>query len=308
METRTARNAANGLFVVSVLVFLFALYVGLVFYENTIDLGAKSIAGTELFTWFLIFVIVLLLLFVGLLILYFTSPKRREGGAPAAEETYDTAPLPMDERFENRPFEPEAEVLSQPDAWAAPPIVDAEADALVVRCTNCSTEYELPYTTERPIVGHCPSCGLETVLEEDERVLATGGDPAIEIEGIGPVFAQKLHDAGVHTTEQLRAASTQRLAQEVGVPRHQVEQWQGMADLIRLRGIGKQLAELLVRAGVPNAKALSKETPARLVSKVQKYLASVDNPPTKARIDAKRARKLIDLARSGKLDKGKGLH
>jgi len=308
VENRSARNAANGLFALSVVVFLLALYVGLVFYENTINLGADTIVKVDLYTWFLVFLVVLALLFLALLVLYVRAPGRRtassEDMSPTPFEPY-TPPMQGESAT---PMEAEAEVMgSSQDFPSAPPLVDAEADALLVRCTNCSNEFELPYTTERPIVGNCPRCGMETVLEEDERVLAKGGDPAVEIEGIGPVYSRRLRDAGITTTEQLRAASADRLAQQIDVPRHQIEQWQGMADLVRLRGIGKQLAELLVRSGVPDSKALAKETPARLVSKVKKYLATVENAPTKARIDEKRARKLIDVARQGRLDKGKGL-
>ena len=76
-----------------------------------------------------------------------------------------------------------------------------------------------------------------------------------EIEGIGPKFAARLAENGVRTTEQLlEAANTatkrMRLADESQLNEEQILHWVHQADLFRVKGIGEEFAELLVRAGV----------------------------------------------------------
>jgi predicted flap endonuclease-1-like 5' DNA nuclease/DNA-directed RNA polymerase subunit RPC12/RpoP/uncharacterized membrane protein len=288
---RNVRSLANGLFVVAVVLFVAAMYVGLVFWENTIDLGAGGLSRVDLFTWFLLFIIPLLLVLVALLVLYFRPAVAAGRDALDLEETTAV----------------EWEAMQAPPPQAAAetaPIVDADAEALVIRCSNCSRDFDLPYTTERPLTGACPHCGEEFVLEEGEEVLSATGQPVIDLEGIGPQFARKLAAAGITTTEQLRIASAERLARQTGISTNLLRTWQAMADFIRLRGIGKQHAEVLARAGVKGVEELARETPQHLASRVKAYLQSLDAPPMKSGVDAKRARRWIEAARKMDLDEG----
>jgi predicted flap endonuclease-1-like 5' DNA nuclease/predicted RNA-binding Zn-ribbon protein involved in translation (DUF1610 family) len=292
-ETAGVRRTATGLFTVAVIVFILAAYIGLVFYNNTFSLGAGPIHQVPLVYWFLVFAVALALILVALLILYFVPSKA--GQRAVGDETY--TPI----QSVTAPAEPEAKNVTP---YGAPLEMDAETEALLVKCTNCGTEFELPYTTERPIHGTCPQCGEDVVLEEGEGVLTAKGQPVIDIEGIGETYAQKLAEAGITTTEQLRAASPVRLAAQTGIPQKTVRTWQSMADLIRLKGIGKQYAEVLARAGIGSARELAQETPERLVSRVKAYLASLEKSPIRGGIDTKLARRWITAARKGSLDAG----
>jgi predicted flap endonuclease-1-like 5' DNA nuclease len=82
-----------------------------------------------------------------------------------------------------------------------------------------------------------------------------------EIEGIGPVFAKKLGDAGVKTVEDLlkngaTKAGRKKLAADSGINEGMILDWVNMADLFRIKGIASQFAELLEAAGVDTVKEL----------------------------------------------------
>lgn len=279
MDTLVVRRTATGLFGAGLAIMLFAVYVALVFYENSIGVGADWVAQIDFYAWVILLSTLLILILVGLLILYFLPP------VTTVPEEEGVAPHSADDD------------VAQYEAVAETAAAEAITEALVVKCTNCGTEFDLPYSTERPLHGTCPQCGEEAVLEEDEAVLATGGEPVIDIEGIGPAYAEKLGRAGVTSTEQLRRASTERLAEQTGISETLLLQWKAMADFMRIKGIGKQYAELLARAGVTGVEDLAKETPSRLRDRVAAYLKGTEHPPTKGRVDEKRARRWIQAAR-----------
>lgn len=82
-----------------------------------------------------------------------------------------------------------------------------------------------------------------------------------DIEGIGPGYRERLMKAGIRTTRQLleRAGSKRgrvALAEETGIEEKRILTWVNHADLMRVKGIGKQFAELLEAAGVDSVKEL----------------------------------------------------
>jgi predicted flap endonuclease-1-like 5' DNA nuclease len=74
--------------------------------------------------------------------------------------------------------------------------------------------------------------------------------PVIDVQGIGPVFAQALDGMGIHDTRDLWAANAAAIATSLDAPLSTVHKWQQMAELIAIKGIGPQYAELLQRSGV----------------------------------------------------------
>ena len=95
----------------------------------------------------------------------------------------------------------------------------------------------------------------------------------IDLEGIGPVYAEKLVAAGVITADDLLercAAPTGRkeLAEATGITEKLILKWTNYADMFRIHGIGPQFAELLEAAGVDTVKELSHRVPANLAAKV----------------------------------------
>lgn len=76
-----------------------------------------------------------------------------------------------------------------------------------------------------------------------------------EIEGIGPVYAAKLLEAGIKTTGSLLQIcgdpkGRDVISEKTAISPHLVLKWTNMADLMRIAGIGRQFAELLEASGV----------------------------------------------------------
>ena len=95
-----------------------------------------------------------------------------------------------------------------------------------------------------------------------------------EIEGIGPVYAEKLAGAGIKTTEGLLDAGAsksgrKKLAADAGVDEKAILKWVNMADLFRVKGIGQEYSQLLEATGVDTVKELRNRVPANLFSKME---------------------------------------
>ena len=83
----------------------------------------------------------------------------------------------------------------------------------------------------------------------------------IDIEGIGPVYGEKLVAAGINTDAELlekcaKPAGRKQLAEETGISAKLILTWTNHCDLMRIDGVGPQFAELLEAAGVDTVKEL----------------------------------------------------
>lgn len=95
----------------------------------------------------------------------------------------------------------------------------------------------------------------------------------IDVEGIGPVYAEKLQNAGIKTTDEYLAkcatpAGRKALAEETEISPKFILKWANHADLFRINGIAGQFAELLEAAGVDTVKELRHRVPANLHAKL----------------------------------------
>ena len=103
-----------------------------------------------------------------------------------------------------------------------------------------------------------------------------------DVEGIGPVFAQKLIEAGLATTEALldRGASDSgrsRLAADTGISERLLLEWVNHADLMRIDGVGSEYADLLEAAGVDSCAELARRNAANLAQTFQELDAARPN-------------------------------
>lgn len=94
-----------------------------------------------------------------------------------------------------------------------------------------------------------------------------------QVEGIGEVYAQKLQDAGVATTEALlkQGASPKgrkEIAEKTGISGKLILEWVNHADLFRIKGIGEEYADLLEAAGVDTVPELAQRNPENLYQKL----------------------------------------
>ena len=95
----------------------------------------------------------------------------------------------------------------------------------------------------------------------------------IDIQGIGPVYAEKLIAAGIETVDQLLkegAAPKGRkaLEEKTGIRGDLILTWVNHADLFRIKGVGPQFSELLEAAGVDTVKELRNRNAANLAAKM----------------------------------------
>ena len=95
----------------------------------------------------------------------------------------------------------------------------------------------------------------------------------IQIEGIGETYAQKLREFGITTTEDLlqKVASPQgmeQIAEQAGISQNLILEWVNHADLIRVKGVGGQYADLLESAGVDSVAELAHRSPENLFLKM----------------------------------------
>jgi predicted flap endonuclease-1-like 5' DNA nuclease len=95
-----------------------------------------------------------------------------------------------------------------------------------------------------------------------------------EIKGLEPKVAAKLQQARIDTVDDLvKHAQTphQRaeLAKQLGVPPSQFTGWLNRANLMRLKGVGTEMANLLEDSGVDSVKELQHRKADMLVTKLK---------------------------------------
>lgn len=88
------------------------------------------------------------------------------------------------------------------------------------------------------------------------------GTPVETIEGIGEGFGRRLKADGIATTDALLKlcttdAGVARVCKCVDLDENTVRNWATMADLMRIKGLGGQWAELMWRSGVYSVQDLA---------------------------------------------------
>ena len=100
----------------------------------------------------------------------------------------------------------------------------------------------------------------------------------IDVEGIGPVYGEKLLAAGIKDTDALlekcsKPAGRKALEEETGISGKLILTWTNHCDLMRINGVGPQFSELLEAAGVDTVKELKHRVPANLQAKLEEVNA-----------------------------------
>jgi predicted flap endonuclease-1-like 5' DNA nuclease/Zn finger protein HypA/HybF involved in hydrogenase expression len=310
MDRRGARRAATFIFTLTLLTLLASIYVALV-YHGDFDQGAEWIVNLNFGEWIAIFAVALAVLFLILLILFVASNQSmREAQNPELQvecaqchKAYvieDTGQRPL---YHVCPHCTYTNVLGEgQQAPIAEPIVAPETTMpatsaqveeteeqviereeggvmrkfLVLRCGACSTQFETPYSAERPLITACGNCGRKGILRARGGAAGTSqaGRPVIDIEGIGPEYSKRLAEQGINTVTDLRGADPTILGVGIDVPADTIREWQGMAELMDIKGIGPQFSELLVKSGIASVKELSEADPDELLAKIDATNAS----------------------------------
>jgi predicted flap endonuclease-1-like 5' DNA nuclease len=95
----------------------------------------------------------------------------------------------------------------------------------------------------------------------------------LDIEGIGPTYAQKLTAEGITTTDTLLdAAATpkgrEELSEKTGIAESLLLEWVNLADLFRIKGVGEEYSDVLEEAGVDTVAELSRRNAENLHAKI----------------------------------------
>ncbi|HHV05046.1 MAG TPA: DUF4332 domain-containing protein [Anaerolineaceae bacterium] len=95
----------------------------------------------------------------------------------------------------------------------------------------------------------------------------------IDIEGIGPVYAEKLIAIGIKTVEGLLKAGAypkgrEEIAEQTGISSKLILEWVNHADLYRIKGVGEEYSDLLEEAGVDTVVELATRNPENLYAKI----------------------------------------
>src|SRR5512137_1331016 len=124
----------------------------------------------------------------------------------------------------------------------------------------------------------------------------------IAVEGIGEVYAQKLKEAGIDSTQALLAAGAtpegrKDIAAKTGIGDALILRWVNHVDLFRIKGVGEEYSDLLEAAGVDTVVELSQRVAANLCAKlaeVNQAEKRVRKLPTEAQVKdwIKQAKKL----------------
>ncbi len=93
----------------------------------------------------------------------------------------------------------------------------------------------------------------------------------IEIIGLEIVHAKKLEKEGIHSVKDLLPLSSydiKKLAKKTGISAKLIDTWQEHADLMRIKGITPEYANIINLSGVNSVKQLARRNPKTLLDKI----------------------------------------
>ena len=95
----------------------------------------------------------------------------------------------------------------------------------------------------------------------------------IDVEGIGPKYAEILAKEGIKTVEGLLKAvakplDRKKLSETTQISDKLILEWVNLADLFRIKGIGEEYSDLLEEAGVDTVPELAQRNPENLMLKL----------------------------------------
>ncbi len=110
----------------------------------------------------------------------------------------------------------------------------------------------------------------------------------IDIEGIGPAYAEKLESIGINNSDNLLEQGKtpdgrKDLVEKTGISSKLIMEWVNLCDLIRIKGVGEEYSDLLEEAGVDTVVELATRNAENLHKKmleVNEEKNLVRSPPT----------------------------
>jgi len=95
----------------------------------------------------------------------------------------------------------------------------------------------------------------------------------VKIEGIGPVYREKMAAKGIKTVEALlkqgaTPTGREKISNETGISSAMILEWVNHADLWRIKGVSEEYSDLLEEAGVDTVVELAQRVPQNLYNKM----------------------------------------
>jgi PAS domain S-box-containing protein len=206
----------------------------------------------------------------------------------ASQEEPDVEDAALEEVIEELDEESSADPGAEQEGEASiPPFLQdfmTEEGELDLEAVAVDEQAEFPEQEE--------ASGEESEAEAQTAVHATTPLPVRKIEGIGPVYSDKLAEVGIHNTHDLLDASADRksrdeLSLKSGISPTLILGWTNRADLMRVPGIGEEFSDLLEKAGVDTVKELAYRNPENLYDKlieVNEEKSLVRRPPSQTEV------------------------
>jgi predicted flap endonuclease-1-like 5' DNA nuclease len=113
-----------------------------------------------------------------------------------------------------------------------------------------------------------------------------------KVEGIGEIYAQRLQEAGIRTTQALLEKGAtpqgrQEIAKKTDISEKLILEWVNHVDLFRIKGVGEEYSDLLEEAGVDTVPELAQRNAEHLYQKlvaVNREKKLVRRLPTQAQV------------------------
>jgi predicted flap endonuclease-1-like 5' DNA nuclease len=224
------------------------------------------IPGTRIVNAILLLIAILILLGV---VVWIVLRLLRKSSAPEGPEPVGEMFTTEESELEEQAFTPlpeeEPPLAPAVAAWAAAEAFNDES--------NAEPELEpLPASKDAGEVAE-PEVAEEEVTPSQQEELAKFYYDLAYIEGIGPVYAEKLKAIGIDTPRALleRGASARGradIAAASGISDKLILRWVNHVDLYRIKGVGSEYADLLEAAGVDTVVELATRNPANLYQRV----------------------------------------
>ncbi|MDX1701786.1 MAG: DUF4332 domain-containing protein, partial [Melioribacteraceae bacterium] len=137
-----------------------------------------------------------------------------------------------------------------------------------------------PINSEQTIDTHQEEAESD-ILETEAPEISARKIKIIEIEGIGPIYSERLNEIGIQYIDELLDAGASRsdreaLARQTEIPHRLILEWINLADLFRIDGIGEEWSDLLEEAGVDTVVELAQRNPTNLHSTLVKVNESTN--------------------------------
>ena len=166
----------------------------------------------------------------------------------------------------------EGEQIAAPaDAAAREPDVMRAADATPMVATAVGAAEAVAPEPAKPLVA-----AAATPVEQSRGAHHVN---IVDVEGIGPSYAEKLAAVGIKTTDDLLRAGAKpsgrdQIAEATHISGKLILEWVNNIDLTRVPGVGRQYSDLLEAAGVDSPAELAQRNPANLAITVQEVVAA----------------------------------